>query len=60
MFHFVLFLVEKNSGEMKELSVVGEGGGHSWIYYFGLVFGLLTVVGCGGCILALFCVARTS
>ena len=48
MFHFCYFSVDKNSEEMKELSVVGEGAGHSWLYYFGLVFGLLTVVSCGG------------
>ena len=61
MFHlFYFFLEEKGSGEMKELSIAGEGGGQSWVYYFGLTFGLVTVVGCGGCILALFCVARSS
>ena len=61
MFFILFFLVAKDSDDkMKELSTVAEGSGHSWIYYFGLTFGLVTVVGCGGCILALFCVARTS
>ena len=60
MVYILFFLVAKDSDKMKELSTVAEGSGHSWIYYFGLTFGLVTVVGCGGCILALFCVARTS
>ena len=61
MFFILFFLVAKDSDDkMKELSTVAEASGHSWIYYFGLTFGLLTVVGCSGCILALFCVARTS
>ena len=61
MFHlFLFFLEERDAGEMKELTTAGEGGGQSWIYYFGLSFGLVTVVGCGACILGLFCVAKSS
>ena len=61
MFFILFFLVAKDSDDkMKELSTVAEASGHSWIFYAGLTFGLLTVVGCSGCILALFCVARTS
>ena len=55
------FLGEKaDAGDMKELTTAGEGGGQSWVFYFGVTFGLVTVVGCGACIFGLFCVAKSS
>ena len=61
MCHLVFPLVAKDSDdEMKQLSTVAEGSGHSWIFYAGLSFGLVTVVGCSACIIALYCVARTT
>ena len=61
MFFILFFLVAKDSDDkMKQLSTVAEASGHSWIFYAGLTFGLVTVVGCSGCIIALYCVARTT
>ena len=48
-----------NDGQMEELGVAEGGGGTSWVFYLGVVFGLVVIVGCSSCILGLFCVAKS-
>ena len=45
-------------GKMEKLGLQAGASGASWVFYMGVTFGLIVIISCSGCILALFCVAK--
>ena len=46
------------NGKMEKLGMQESAGGAGWVFYMGVTFGLIVIISCSGCILALFCVAK--
>ena len=47
-----------DEGKMENLGLQEGAGGTSWVFYLGVIFGLIVIISCSSCILGLFCVAK--